>query len=1245
METKLVRFINRTKELKTIVDSIKDWNSRYAVFVHGNGGVGKTRFVREAIENLRRQLAQVSEKQRYEERTITVGVLLLTSMTGWGRLFLEGCQSMAAELGIEIFVEDAENNLDELVSGFDRLVAHHPDAIIIDLGRGRELQQSVTAALQGGICILTVGSELEGEGLIEVSQDELHLALLSLQPIIEDLDAEGDIVVCWNPGPMPLETRRKILDETLKRYPKIKIVAEVGLDQGGGEILDASTLITTTTEQIIQVIREHPALKAIWASTGEYGMTAMQALEITGRTDINLYSIDFDERTYGKMSQPNSPWKLTAATNPLEIGRIMVRVATSAVYGESPRKKYFVPIHVITREMIQTISSLGMEGSLSWAEGSGVGWSPSLRAIMSRRGVSLRDGLQQELIKSDISGQSWLLLDILDLDDIRLRSPQDLAMAIVNQLGSENFRSYLAAIQNLRTIEIKNPSQYENQKKVVEELFLQTLAGLSTGYRIVITCDTTEALEASLKENVVHYLLRIINYMSNSIIIISGRNAQQIMMEFDNNPELTKSQLVVLEPFDSTASKEYFEVKQDVLSVQLGLSPEEIEKIILLSRGLPIQIDLAVDWLTRGLFRTWLAQHSLENLRNLPDDALELKRAEFEEQLVVHIQRLREQLDRLVLALAWVKPMDPRLCAHLIKVSLQEAGELIEEASKLSFIKVLPDGRIKLHDYVQDMIRKYVWPKIGADRRIYTSQLAAEYYVIRMSELKQEAEALQDADIKKDAILREYWQIGAELIIHAFHFDAQFGVGEFTRLFDEATKDYRINLREALVEAAYRNLSLLFTRDEQYPVIRRKVRHLVDTGHYEDAIKVAEEYLAGGTDLADESYVDILTQLADCNRILGRLQKSHLQFLQVLELCQKNKSLSSRIPRIETNLGQVLRLMGDLDGAERYYLNAQDKTNDPALISSILNNLSYVVMLQGHFNRAKNYCQESLYIREQNKLEREIGISHLTMGEIYRNWARFEDALREYGIALSIFERENDVFWLSQVNVHLGSTYRILDRLDEAKDCLSKSLSYKVPLQEPYVFHALGCIWWDKGDKDQALKQFELSDKAAENLELESIFSNNLLALAEMLYETWVESNYTNLQVLALIHEKANKFKETVPNGFLHHRGRMLKVEADVFFDEGNYQSAKELYIQAYKLLGIRKGGYGKRTFDDELLALQVRIVEHLGREDPNLALDWCQELKARWGEMKPPFAWQDDLIDICSLCERRIRIAASRSN
>lgn len=1247
-DTKQVPFIDRIDELEIMNRTFQDWDSCYTVFVQGEGGVGKTRFVREAVQRLRDRLGS-SLSVSHEEQAIRIGTLALTGNTGWGKLFLHGCREMAKDLGVQLIERDAKNDLNEMTICFGSLMQEHPQAVIIDLGRGAALQEAVNKAIRQGIHVITVSSDLAGDQLVEIAQNEMQMALHSLQPMIEDLDGEGNILVCWNPGPAPLEERRKMLDEVIKRYPKIRIAAEIGLRAGGKDVPEEADQEADFSGQIVDALRAQPDVQAIWASSGEYGLAAVKALEITGRSDIHLYSIDFDDRIERLMRRPHSPWQITVASNPQEIGKIAIRVAAQAVYGENLRSRYFTPFNVISQEMVQTVAGM-QSGSLpGWEDGSGVGWSPWLREIAEKRGSKLESGLRSELLRSDESGQSWLFLNILDLDDARLHFPQDLAIALVNQLGGEHFRAYTEALQTLRAIEIKNPSQYEAQRKVVDELFLQTLGRLSFGHRTVMICDTTDALKTEQKESIVKYLLRITNYLSNTVMIIAGRDAGSFKAEFDRTHDLVRTVLIELKPFGEEVSKEYFDIKQRKLGVQLGLEEEEIRKIVLLSRGLPIQIDLAMEWLSRGLARTWLTQDSLEHLVSLDEAELEERRANFEDQLVRPIERLTRQLDRLALALAWVKPMDAELCAHLIKIPLEDADKLVNEAKELSFIKVLPDQRIKLHDYVQEMILKHVWPDIEFDRRQYTSELAAEYYDRRMQHLREKISVLSDADVEKNALLREYWQAGADRVFHTFYAESSAGVEMFARLFDEATRDYRIRLRENLVEVASANLDML-TVAQKYPVLRRKIRHLVDTGDYREARTIAKRYLGSSGNFQAENregYIDILTQLANCNRILGNLQESHAEFLRAYDLCKRDPTLAHITPRMETNIGQLLRLMGNLDEAEEYYKLAQQKTNDPALIASIMNNFGYVVMLQGNFNRAIHYCREGLELREQLHLEREIGISHLTLGEIYRNWAKYDDALQEYGLALPIFEREQDVYWLSQVNVHLGSTYRILGKLEEAFTYLSKSQSYRVPIQDPYVYHALACLLWDKGEKVQALQQLIFSDRAAAQLDLNQVYANNLLVGAEILYDIWVESDYQDTQTLAAIHEKAQQFLETSPQGFFHHHARMDRVEADTYFDEQNYETAKDLYFRAYKFLGLRKGGYGRRTFDDELQSLETRIVDRLGRTNQDLAIQWCQDLRERWKNVSAntPMPWKDDLLDLCDRCERKLRLAALRSN
>jgi hypothetical protein len=55
-------------------------------------------------------------------------------------------------------------------------------------------------------------------------------------------------------------------------------------------------------------------------------------------------------------------------------------------------------------------------------------------------------------------------------------------------------------------------------------------------------------------------------------------------------------------------------------------------------------------------------------------------------------------------------------------------------------------------------------------------------------------------------------------------------------------------------------------------------------------------------------------------------------------------------------------------------------------------------------------------------------------------------------------------------------------------------------------------------------------------------------------------------------------------------------VLADLAYEEQRYDEALDLYAKAYLLLGGRKAGYGKRTFDDELQEL-ARRIERLPRD------------------------------------------------
>lgn len=1240
---KRVPFINRKEEIGKALQAVREWDSRQIVFISGEGGVGKTRFLGELLERVKAELTPISENQK-EEKQVRLGLLILEGATGWGQQFLLGCHEMADGLGFGIDVVDANEDLDKMTAGFGKLMAQKPDAILVDLGRGQELERQINKAIQQGVHVISVASNFKLSKVIEVAQDEFYLAMHSLRPMFEDLDGKGKIAVCWNSGAAPLEARHRILDEELQRYPQVQVVGVISSAATGKDIFLEDDPVVGITSQTLALIEKHPDLKAVWASTGEYALGVMRALEQSGRNDIALYSIDFDQRIHAKMTQPNSPWKLTVASDPAEIGRIMVRVAARAVYGENLRDLYYAPISVISRELLKANpleESLPRDLLPGWGA-SGVAWNSWLQALADKRGVTGPVTIKQDLLRQNGSDQRWLILNVIDLDDVSLQSAQGMATMIIKQIGAEYFRPYLNALQDLHKLENKDQGQYVRYRKVVENIFLETLGRLSFGHRSVLVCDTTDAVKTPRGKEALSTLLNIMRYLSNAILIISGRDVEQLRLEFEKDRGLAKSVSINLEPFKVQASREYFDKKQTSLNLRLGLSEEEIEKIIFLSRGLPVQIDLAVDWLSRDNSRDWLDEDPLDSLKKLSTKNLEERRKKFEQALVKHIERLQLNQDRLALALAWVNPIDKELCAQLLDLPEAKAAELLEEVRKLSFIKSLPDGRIKLHDYVQDMVLEYVWTQLETDRRNETSQLASEYYANKMSELR---ELIQDSQAtpERETLFHGYMQLGMEWVRHSLYADPEKGIERFAALFDEAAKSYHFHLRGELADMVWDLLSALSHEDstdakyERYPVVRRYVQHLVDSGQYQKATLIANTFIDTAR-LTEIQQVEFYSTLSNIMRLTGNFEKSYELSKITLDIAQRIPSLVSWIPRIQNNLGLVTRFLGNLEQAEAYYRAAMDCVDERTLLSSILNNLSYVVMLQGDYDNALKYCQRGLEIRKQLKLRREVGISHSTLGEIYRNQSSYQLALTEYDHALAIFENENDVFWMSQIYVQRGSTYRLLGRLEDATNDLSNSLSYGIPIQAPWAYHSRGNVYADQKKFEMALAQFELSKQVARQLKLNQVIGNNLLMEAEIHYKQWEISGYTSREMFEKTYENIREFNQTLPEGFLHHRARIQRLEADLFFDEQRYAEALPLYKQAYAVLGTRRGGYGTRTFDDELNALKERIVQRLALQNKDLALSWCRDLRETWNILPATTQWKKDLVCLCDECEIAIK-------
>ena len=61
-------------------------------------------------------------------------------------------------------------------------------------------------------------------------------------------------------------------------------------------------------------------------------MLALEELDMTDQ--VRVYSIDISTQDIELMSQPGSPWVMTSAVNPAEMGAVSVRALSQLMAGE-----------------------------------------------------------------------------------------------------------------------------------------------------------------------------------------------------------------------------------------------------------------------------------------------------------------------------------------------------------------------------------------------------------------------------------------------------------------------------------------------------------------------------------------------------------------------------------------------------------------------------------------------------------------------------------------------------------------------------------------------------------------------------------------------------------------------------------------------------------------------------------------------------------------------------------------------
>jgi tetratricopeptide (TPR) repeat protein len=702
--------------------------------------------------------------------------------------------------------------------------------------------------------------------------------------------------------------------------------------------------------------------------------------------------------------------------------------------------------------------------------------------------------LQEVYYRWRMRGTASLLVgEILTFDERALHTPENLQHRLAEMLGKDAFAPYFRHFidyQKMTKAEVSE-ERLEQERYAVSETFRACFQEVLSERRGILFLDTVDALVEG--GGTWNYIADdLVPQPCNALFLIAGRNARKLHQQIERNIG-QDAHLLDLPPLDPDSSAQYLRARQEQLYFTIG--SEMIEKISLLADGRPILIDLAVDWLAHERPLPWLDRESLEEIRAALDSGeWEVRRKEFEHNLIRQVFELREPMDRLMLTLNHVYPLNTPLIATLLNLSNDRAQILLEEARSYISIKPLPNGYITLHDEVRRMIddlEKELDPQ--GSRKQNGNRKAAIYFEKAVQALRrqiQQAEEIEkaasasgeakkefEASLKRSELETEYWVVAGQWLHHTLRALPSLGVETFIQLFDETTRAYRFSNRRQFVQQILRIYDRI-PAELRYEVDIRRAQHLFQDTEYTEARTVLQG-LWKDQDLLPYQQAQVLIQLGNVEIRLGALRAGNEYFEKAVAISRQHE-MKEWLLRAELALGWGKRLVGQLEDAIAHYRNAYELSidlEDREQEGWSLNNFAYAYAQLGRWREALPLCKQAEAL--WNELDHERGLAALyeVYGEVYTRSGEYDKAMSSFQRALNIFEAHHDQEWICRIYTEIGITYRFAGDLDIAECALMKAAKLDVPQFRAQILHGLAHIYMARDEIDKAAEYFESSYK------------------------------------------------------------------------------------------------------------------------------------------------------------------------
>lgn len=269
----------------------------------------------------------------------TIGFAVSTLSNPFFVTMKNGVEAKAKELGLNVVVDNANNDASKQLNQVQDLIQQKVGAIILNPTDSKALSSAVKMANDANIPVITLDRSVdEGKVAAFITSNNVEAGKLAADQLIKALNGHGKVVELQGiPGTSAARDRQKGFENELKTAPGIQIVASQPADFDRTKALNVMQ----------NILQAHPDINAVFAHNDEMALGALKAIQAAGKTSVFIVGIDGEQEAITDVNQ--GKFYADIAQQPEKEGEMGVDYANQILSGKQVQGHVDSPLEVVTK--------------------------------------------------------------------------------------------------------------------------------------------------------------------------------------------------------------------------------------------------------------------------------------------------------------------------------------------------------------------------------------------------------------------------------------------------------------------------------------------------------------------------------------------------------------------------------------------------------------------------------------------------------------------------------------------------------------------------------------------------------------------------------------------------------------------------------------------------------------------------------------------------------------------------------